>query len=375
MSEANVLVVDWNRQFVGFIHAATARQVLKAGAATVLRKSPFTIRLPIGETRLPTFVVERKKHMHTQLQTGAINWIELFAQEKDLWVQNTSAMQHSMQFEIAQGVMYNALIPVGSDPICLTHEVPFEAVKRSMDFRRFVNSRPVILRLLSDDQVVGYYAERARAMQAYTADGKPDVAQAIVAAEAARKASRTAQQDAAVQTDSNGQVLFSPPRTVQELGGMPDPSGAMAPVPQAMGAPQGFANAPAWMKSSEVESVMAEAVIHPRVVQLCADVSPMLPANTRKRADVLLHELRPFEGALRVEDLEYVRSNGGYPSVRKWAEQAIERRMASADASETPLTPDIAPPMPAPSLQAPQTRPSAPRVPPGGPGGVDFGGI
>lgn len=256
------------------------------------------------------------------------NWFKFFQTERELWVQNTSATQLSMQFEVAPGHYTGVLVPIGPDPVCLTNEVPFESIKKSLDFRKFLNRVPAVLRLMTEEQAHEYYTARARNLGAYVTDpetGKPvpNVAAAIEHVERERKqATARPEGEESTVMGPDGQVRFMPPRSAQELmGAQMVPAGAAGPAgggftAQASGPPTGFSN----LGSAPV---MTEQLIHPRVLHLCQQVSAEVEANLRMPAEQLFREVRQLESALKRDDFEYIQSHGLYLTVKKWAKERL----------------------------------------------------
>jgi hypothetical protein len=378
------------------------------------KRSPPAIMLPHGKHELPTFrVVAGEKKMHNDNTTpfpgqqtnlnelrgpAVMNWLKFFQDEKDIWVQNISATQLSMQFEIAPGQSAGVLIPIGPDPVCLTQEVPFESIKKSMDFRRFLNKVPSVMKLMTEDQVSQYYAEKARSLNAYVTDpetGKPvpNIAAAIQHSEMERKAltTRSVGTDQTV-VQPNGQVYFSPPKTAQELQGLNQPHMGISPqaaqaaglqqVPAGMmqqgqqfGTPAGFANAPASLQALQMQAgqsagpfqapgpiasgfnptaqqygppqgfvnvgpqgpVMMEEIIHPRILNLCQQVSLQLPENMRMRCEDFLREVKALAPALKLVDLQHIESFGTYKGAKKWAKEMMASRASQDEGIEDNL--------------------------------------
>jgi hypothetical protein len=324
---------------------------------TVLRRSPLVLRLPPGRTELPWFGVAHGKQMNSNGNgnlndtrgNGVMNWLRYFQDERDIWVQNVSNTQLSLQFEVAQGQIQGVLIPMGGDPICLTQEVPYDAIKKSMDFRRFLNRQPTIMKAMDDDEVQSYYKKKAEDMKAFVQDkdGKliPNVQAALAAADADRKSARSvAPGEVSTYTDQSGQVAFTPPRSAQELMGLQTPHmGVSAAAAQAAGlqqVPQGFVNGPAvgatggnfGISAAMLEQpVMADQIINPRILHLCQQVSSSIPTNMRMPADQFFRELKPLEASLSVDDLQYVQSHGLYPTVKKWAGAILDQRAPSTE--------------------------------------------
>lgn len=388
---SDVLVVDARAQFVGYVHWAVARKALKEQRARVWRRSPTVIMLPPGEVTLPSFevVVEKEKKMNpnghphlnpvptnggTQTPQGVMNWFQFFQQERELWVQNISATQLSMQFEISPGHIAGVLIPIGSDPICMTNEVPFESIKKSLDFRKFLNRVPSVMKLMTTEQAHEFFAEKAKHLNAYIQDPAtgqlvPNIGAAIEYAERERKnlTMRPAGDDTVIAP--NGQVYFAPPKSAQELQGMNqeqhmgiNPQAAAAAglqhVPAGYSGPQGFANAPGFIQQAQQQAmaggpsygqpgtqpgfspqaagfsnvgqmpVMMENLINPRVLNLCQQVSMQIPANMRMPAEQFFREIKQLSSALTFEDLQYVEAHGTYKTVKKWARDLQQTRVA-----------------------------------------------
>lgn len=353
----DVLVVDAYERFVGYVHWAVARRALRDKRARMFRRNPYVIMLPPGVTKLPSFGVAEGDTMHNSNTypsgQSVSNWFTFFQNERELWVQNTSATQLSIQFEIAPGHFNGVLVPISPDPVCITNEVPFESVKKSLDFRKFLNRVPAVMKLLTTEQAHEYYAQKAKNLNAYITDpatGRlvPNIAAAIEHTELERKrlTTRPAGDDTVVGPD--GQVRFSPPKSAQELMNMnaEQHMGVPAGAAQAAGltqVPQGFANAPGFVQQAQGNfnpaaagfanvgsaPVMMEQLINPRVLYLCQQVSMQLPANQRMAADEFWRQLRSLESALKIEDFQYIESNGTYKTVKKWARECQQKLIAA----------------------------------------------
>lgn len=285
-------------------------------------------------------------------QPGVTNWFKFFQEERELWVQNTSATQLSMQFEIAPGHIAGVLVPIGPDPICITNEVPFEAVKKSLDFRKFLNRVPAVMKLMTTEQAHAYYAQKAASLNAYVTDpttGKPvpNIQAAIEHTELERKKLTTRQAGDDTVVSPDGQVRFSPPKSALELMNLsPDQHMGVPPLAAEAAGMQHIPNVPgsgfnpqaAGFANVGQAPVMMEQMINPRVLFLCQQVSPQLAANLRMPADQFFRELRALESSLKVEDLQHIESFGTYKTVKKWARE-LQSKMAaiSGDGEEDGL--------------------------------------
>lgn len=285
-------------------------------------------------------VNSNNSNLNDQRGGSVMNWLRFFQEERDIWVQNVSATQLSLQFEVAQGTIQGVLIPMGADPMCLTQEVPFDAIKKSMDFRRFLNRSPTIMKVMTEDDVQSYYRKKAEDMRVFTPDGQPDVQAALAKADEERRQSKTmAPGDVSTFTDASGQVTFTPPKSAQELMGLNQPQ-HMGPGPQQAGGfvnpgsnggiPQGFVNGPGHQVNAS-GPVMVDQLINPRVVNLCQQVSSQVAPNMRMPADQLFRELKPLEASMSLDDIQYVQAHGSYATVKKWASALLDQRAAAEE--------------------------------------------
>ena len=334
----DVMVVDARQQYVGHVHWAVARRALREKRARVWKREPYVIMLPVGERSLPTFAGKDESmtaNLNELRGPAVMNWLNFFKEERDIWCQNISATQLSMSFDIAPGQPQGVLVPVLPHPICLTQEVPFDAIKKSMDFRKFLNKVPAVLRLLSEEQVTEYMTQYARQNNLWIVDpvtGKrvPDVGAAIRACEAERASLRRREGgDDTVIDPATGQVRFSPPRSALELmninnGGVPGAPDATPMAHQASnGAVGGFANV-------GQNPIMMDQVIHPRVLNLCQQVSMQLDANLRMPQEEFMKQLGALKPLLKVDDLQYIEAFGTYRKAKQWASSLLAERAAAA---------------------------------------------
>jgi len=295
-----------------------ARKVVKEKRARIWKKNPPAIMLPIGEVELPAFVARRK-----EMQANPVtNWLKYFEKERDIWLQNVSATQISMQFEVANGQFAGTLIPVGSDPFHLTQAVPWDAIKRSLDFRRLMNKVPTVMRVMTEEEVQAHYTKRAEQLGFFIEDGGhriPDTNAAIQHIEAERDRAKRQQLGEPQSTkDANGQVRFTPPRTAQELMQINQAADVSQPNPA-----EGFSNL-------GDKPIQVGEVVAPRVTNLCHQVSTHIPANQQMPADVFFRALQEIEMTLTETDLQYIESSVKFPTVKKWARRLMESRQKAA---------------------------------------------
>lgn len=359
--ERHVVVVDATKQFVTYTSPGVARKLLKSGMARVLRKSPFVIRLGPGMTALPEIAwnargetvetqnpntpqtaSERRKTTALAAHTTSVQardeaskrlnarrlgyaWTEYFsanAGNGDVYVQNISDKQISLEIEIGPGVTAPELIPPTPNPINLTERFSFEALSKSANFRRALskkrNGRPELI-LLDPVQVEGYYAVMAQQNQWVGMDGSPDLDKAMDEAEKARIALISIPTETKNISPSNS-INFAPPKTAQELIALNLASRGIEMGPdgsfQSMRAQAGHG----MMTGDQME--MRETV-SPKVLDLCQQVNPQIPEGQRMKCEDFFRVLQSMSATLRLEDYQHIEAHGTYRSVKNWARQRI----------------------------------------------------
>jgi hypothetical protein len=279
--ESNVTVLDNDSRFLDYTHPAVARKLLKDGVAVVWSRSPFTIKLTRTVSE-PTY--QRRAQV-------AINWIEYFKEEKDIYCQNVSDMQVSIIFEIGMNRGETYRWDPMSQPVCLTQYIPFDSVKKNIDFRKFVTRRPPIFVLLTEEEFKTYYRRQAESEGLYTKDEKgkkiPDIDAAVAKAEADQKAVREGK------ANDQRAPLTQPPE---------EEDATKAPAPKI---------------------VTEDEIINPRVLHLCNQVKNEIPENERMPANDMLRELKTVRAGLKMDDWEYVRSHCSYPSIKRLCKEEM----------------------------------------------------
>jgi len=155
--DQDILVLDQERRFLEYPHPAVARRLLKEGRATVYSKRPFAIQLNKSVVNLG------KTRTKEDSMTKIINFTEFFKEERDIYVQNVSNCQVTVNFEVAPGRAESHLFTNTRDPVNLTRYIPFNAIKSSIDLRKMVTRTPSALRLLDEEEFKLYYAKAAKA--------------------------------------------------------------------------------------------------------------------------------------------------------------------------------------------------------------------
>lgn len=223
------------------------------------------------------------------------NFTRFFEKERDIYVQNISNCQVSVQFDVGPGHSESHLFPNSKDPVNLTQKIPFHAIKASMDFRRMLNRVPPALHLLEDAEYDAFYERKAHA------NGLGSKEEAIQQAE---------EKLAAVQ--------------------------AHEPLP----------NSPKPMKVTDTHdndpSVVSEQeVINPRILNLCLQVHSSLDDQEKMSAQNFLAELDAIQD-LTLMDWEYVMSNSFYKSTKNLAKKKVAElatRSVADDEDEAPVKP------------------------------------
>jgi hypothetical protein len=257
-------------------HPARARILVAEGAA--VWADDRTVRL----TREPSAGLVRSPTM-TQQTPAITNFTKFFLQPSDIYVQNISSTQVAMQFDMGNGQMMPFILPPKRDPVNLTQHVPWDAVARSMDFRKLLNRRPPVLQLITEEAFNTFY-EKRRAQQ-----------------------NLPSREAAIAQADEERQKIE---RRVL------DSSDEARPTKAEMVRP-----------TEGNRTVTEDELIHPRVLHLMAQVGPDVPDKDKMPARQMLEELQGISDQLKVDDLEMIRSKGFWKGVKTWAREEISHRI------------------------------------------------
>ena len=212
------------------------------------------------------------------------NFTEYFREERDVYIQNKSNTQVSLQFETSPGRIDSVLIPRDKKPLNLTQMVPFKAIKESVDLRKMVNRTPPVLVLLTEEDFNAYYENLA--------------AQAGTSAQAAIADAHKTQRDL-----QDKRIFTNPdPRTRKTLDEEADERKDEPADPQ--------------------DKVTA------RIVGICNSVGEDIPEKDRISANDMLEEIKDLDQgqALTRADLEYLQGHGHYKAVKNWATMTYAER-------------------------------------------------
>lgn len=214
--------------------------------------------------------------MTTQTPT-ITNFTEYFRTERDVYVQNKSNTQVSLQFETSPGRIESVLIPRDKKPLNLTQVVPFNAIKQSVDLRKMVNRRPPVLVLLSEEEFLGYYKNIADQINAPV--------DSVIA---------DAQQH---QRDLQDRRIFTEPE------------------------PRGRKTLEDLAEERKDEPADPQDKVTARIVGICNSVGEDVPEKDRLAASPMLEEIKDLDAgsSLTRADLEYLQGHGFYKSVKNWA--------------------------------------------------------
>jgi hypothetical protein len=272
MSKLNktVPVLDSFNKIISYTTSAKARILISKGRAIVYSNSPFSIKLKGNKMTKPQI----------------IDWIELFEKKKNIYVQNISSKQLSMQFEVSPTRVISELIPRGKKPVCITNRVPWAALEGSTDFRAMVERNPPQMLILSEKEYNDYFKRLARMNETTPEEEK-------------QNAMRTHRSLNDKVTDPN----LPKPKTLEEIE----------------------KEAEEKEKSSKVDPVS------PSVVGLCVKGGKDAPKTTRMKAGDLMEEFSVIEEEMTAVDFDYVLSKVEYPSIRKWAQSKIEEMGPESD--------------------------------------------
>lgn len=272
---------------------------------------------------------------------GGANWYEIFSDpSKDIWVQNQTDKQISLEIEIAPGQTDGKPLPPSRDPVCLTEKWTHKQLRDSANFKLMLGKRhegrPAML-LLTEDQVEQYFEVKAQQMGAYTPDGEPDIAAAMA------KAQQTYERLTAMETEDNvnAQNLhgFAPPKSAQELMNMELANrGIQRDVD---GRVTSFRPQAGELANLGGQEVMMNEVVHPRVLHICRQGSLQLPQEQRWTADQMWNELEPLWPNLDEPTLQYVESHGTYRSIIGHARRTLGQKFGGAGQGGIPDSLDL----------------------------------
>jgi hypothetical protein len=297
-----VLVMDSEKRFLEYTRPALARKYLREGKAKIFSKTPFAIQLfhskSVSSIRRKTMAVK--------------NFTDYFKVERDVYVQNISNAQLSLEFNMGEGRVEGFTVPPSRDPINLTQHIPFMAIKNSMDFRKMLSRRPPVITVLSQEEYEAYFSKRAKDRNMVSSDGTPDIDAAIDASEERRR--RTSDKSL------RETITDKEPEPIHDV------------IEKGTG-PGGAAHFGERQRVSPSKMVSEDEIINPRVLHLCNQVKAEVEEHERMSASDLLEALQNIP-SLTIDDYEHVRAHGFYKSIKKWAKMETARIIQDQEQSD-----------------------------------------
>jgi len=337
----DALVLDSDRQFVEYVTSAMARRLLKERKARVVSKEPFTLMLPLKQREVPRpewSATKGKRKMSDRhnpqpsklyaQRGGVANILQHFSEIKEIWVQNQTDMQISLDIDTGNGTSEGFLIPPARDPVCLTERYGFDALASSANLRRMlskrIKGRPLMI-LMEEEEVEKYYEAKALQMGARNPDGSADIGAAL---EKASKTFRELTTMATADDTDDMNAPFTPPKSAMELmnmelanRGLSNEGGRLVSARQQAGA-QGTGS----------DGLYMEDIVKPKILNLCQGASLQVPDGQRLTEEQLWSALEPMMPSMTVEDFQHVESHGTYRRIKTWARQQISRLLANEPA-------------------------------------------
>lgn len=219
--------------------------------------------------------------------TQITSFTDYFKEERDIYVQNISSYNVVVNFDMGGGQSMSHTFMPTRDPVNLTQYIPFKSIASSSEFRKMVNRRPAVLRLMSHDDYIAYYTRQAESKSLRNVD------EAIEAA-----ADRYAHRFDLADKTSPDEEPEQPTERKRDTKGAP---------------------------------LSEEEVINPRILNLCLQVHPSVNENEKMSAQDMLTELEVLSGQLKFDDWDYVCSHGWYKSVKNYAKQQRDNAAAGVD--------------------------------------------
>lgn len=249
------------------------------------------------------------------MATSNINFTELFREEREIWIKSLVPGQVSLSFETGQGREAHVLVPYSGDPVCLTDQVPFSAIKTSTDLRKLCNPRrqgngglkPAALLLMTAEQAEEHFRKKAVRKSLFKktptgdiikdAEGNP-----VPDVEAASRPVITEPSVAAPKT----QVDFGKTKSEEAMDRHTD------------------------IANLGDKPVLIADEINPRVQYWVHQISTAESEKDRPLADVLIDEFESL-GELNEASLNHILAFGHYRSVKAWATKQLESVATSTD--------------------------------------------
>jgi hypothetical protein len=211
------------------------------------------------------------------------NFTKYFEKEREVFVQNISSTQISLYFNDGSGMTFSVIIPRTRRPYNLTQDVPFEVIKRSMDFRKIVNRPTPVLRLIDESDFVDYY------------------------------------QNLAIENSTSFEEEYGKALELKQN------------LTTKVKLPSESMRRDLEQKAEDIKEQLEKPVeMNPRIIGLCAQADKDL-GMARISASDFIEELKSLENVLSVDDWEFVSSRGVYKTVKDFASKKIGELTISSE--------------------------------------------
>ena len=203
------------------------------------------------------------------------SFTDYFKEEKDVYVQNLSNTQVSLQFGSAPNVS-SALIPETRKPYNLSQYVPFKDLKNSVDLRKMLNRKPATLILLEEDEYMAFYQGLAT------------------------KKGTTLDEEIIQANDEQLALMNRTSYVEREKKSSKDADEAVEDE----------------IREGSAPDQEAPEQPQPRIIGMCAD--------DKLSATAMLDKLGLMEEGMLDADFEYLQSNAPFKSVKNWAVKKLQ---------------------------------------------------
>jgi len=275
--EKNIPVLDTNNVFLSYTNPAKARILIKKGKAYAFNLDPFIIKMK-GEGEI--------QMSQGMIGNSVTNFTKYFSEEREVYVQNLGSTQISLSFTSGVGDTVHVVIPKSRKPLNLTQMAPFESIKKSMDFRKIINRRPPVLRLMDESEYLAYYENLA-------------------------KQNRTTVEEELNFSLEHQYNLMNKPVISSEV------------LKREM--EQKF--------EDKIEELEKPAELHPKIVGLCA-MADKEQGESRLSANDFMEDLEALSSELTLDDWEFISTKGVYKVVKNYAAKKLDLATSDSESDE-----------------------------------------
>jgi len=205
-----------------------------------------------------------------------------FAEEKDIYIQNVSSGLVSLSFGDKDEIGYT--VPNTPNPVCLTSIIPFHLVKKSITFRKALLRNPPFIRMLTEEEYKEFFTRKS-----------------VVAKKSPEE----------LIEDTEVKQMRLQNKEMEPVKDIPEP-----------------------VTNSATEPETLDEVLTPRIIQIIATLNaPTTEGAVPIVLSDVIDELDSID--LNMDDFEYVRSQGKFKTIKKWAADKV-----AAIEEKTSLTAD-----------------------------------